>query len=159
MAQEAASIWQLATSDDPLSPNDKTLRCGADEEKWIASHEGKDLIVARIQNGDIAWVNHFRGDNSVTVLGPCRSERDDVILAYIPQGPKERVAVSGNGDVARHSRHSGIRNMARRTPQRKRSGPLHYHRRKPYATDFNATNQGIRCRWTRSSRHHRRSDA
>ena len=48
-----------AVTDDPLSPNDKTLRCGSYEEKWIASHEGKDLIVARIQNGDITGVDHF----------------------------------------------------------------------------------------------------
>jgi hypothetical protein len=97
---------RLTDSEDALSPNDKTLGCGADEEKGIAGHEGQNLTGSGIQDGHIIRVNHFRRDDPVSVLRPPGGKRDDVILTYIPQRPKERVAVGSNGDVARNSWHS-----------------------------------------------------
>jgi hypothetical protein len=101
-----ASSNRLTDSEDALSPNDKTVGCGADEEKGIAGHEGQNLTGSGIQHGHIIRFNHSRRDHPVSVLRSPRIERDDVILTYIPQGPEERVAVCGNADVARNSWHS-----------------------------------------------------
>jgi hypothetical protein len=132
------------TSGDSFSPNDKPVRCGTDEVKRIAGHQGEDLSRAGIQHRDVAWLHHPRRHDAIAVVAGDSGERDEVVLPYVSQGPKKRIAVSGDAYVAGPSRQRRTGDMACRAPQGSGSGPLDHHRRKAQTLDLDPADQAIR---------------
>src|SRR5438093_10617037 len=85
---------------DECGLDDEAARCVSDEIKRVTRDERQRRLTHRIEDLHIVWIDDERLADSVMVDAVARGERERVADAHAAKRAEDRVAMTGDADVA-----------------------------------------------------------